>query len=265
MLDVARTKAGAASGKRIYFRSEGAAPRLAFADDVYDLVVSNLLVGEVPDPHGLLAEFGRVAKPGGRVIVTLPLAGTFVELHDILREVLVKRDRADAIARLDAYLARYPTAEQAERWMQRARLIDVTVEHERFTLLFKSAREFFFAPVIEYGPLPHWKDVAGKGQEMQEAFWHVKEAIDAYFGAGPFQITVDAGCLRGRKPREEELAQVVVPDLPEAAPRPPEAHAVDEQPQTGEINVGTGEIVAVEDESFPDEDDQEDDGSDELL
>ena len=73
------------------------------------------------------------------------------------------------------------------------------VEIEEFTLLFKSSREFFFAPVIEYGPLADWKDIAGGGQEMQDIFWYIKEAIDAYYDGRPFQVTVKAGCLIGRK------------------------------------------------------------------
>jgi hypothetical protein len=35
---------------------------------------------------------------------------------------------------------------------------------------------------------------------MQDVFWYIKEAIDAYFAGGPFQLTVKAGCLIGRKP-----------------------------------------------------------------
>ena len=60
-------------------------------------------------------------------------------------------------------------------------------------------REFFFAPVIEYGPLAEWKEIAGEGQEMQDVFWYIKEAIDAYWGDRPFQVTIKAGCLIGRK------------------------------------------------------------------
>jgi hypothetical protein len=66
-------------------------------------------------------------------------------------------------------------------------------------MLFRSSREFFFAPIIEYGPLPAWKAVAGQGQEMQDVFWYIKEAIDAYFGGRAFEVTVKAGLLAGTK------------------------------------------------------------------
>jgi hypothetical protein len=82
--------------------------------------------------------------------------------------------------------------------------------------LFKSSREFFFAPVIEYGPLAEWKEIAGNGQEMQDVFWYIKEAIDAYFDGRPFQVTVKAGCIIGRKleaPTDPHL-EVEIEEMP---------------------------------------------------
>ena len=201
MLDVARKKIadlGPASQKRVFFRTESPLPKLSFADDVYDLVVCNLGLAEMPDVRAAMRDFARVTKPDGEVRCTLPLAGSFQEFHDIYREVLVKHDKHDAQARLDEYVARYPTPEQCAEWMAAAGL-DGRVEVESFTLLFRSSREFFFAPVIEYGPLADWKAIAGNGQELQDVFWYIKEAIDAYFGGRAFEVTVVAGCLVGAK------------------------------------------------------------------
>src|SRR3954471_5537604 len=171
MLDEARGKAGALSGKRIFFRSENAFPKLPFTSDVYDLTVSNAGLQEFEDPEVAIRDFARVTKPNGRVAVTLPLAGTWGEFFDIFREVLIKQDRQDAIDRLGAALVRYPPLEQAQAWFEDAGLVDVSTEYETFTLLFRSAREFFFAPLVEYGPLSDWKTIAGKGEAMQKAFW----------------------------------------------------------------------------------------------
>jgi ubiquinone/menaquinone biosynthesis C-methylase UbiE len=202
MLDVVRRKVaqlGPLGKKAVFFRTESAVPRLSFADDVYDLVVCNLGLGDMPSIEVALRDFARVAKPGGEVRCTLPLAGTFEELHDLYREVLVKHDRHDALDRLDHHIARYPTFDRAERCMAAANLSG-GLEVEEFSLLFRSSREFFFAPVIEYGPLAAWKAVAGTGQDMQDVFWYIKEAIDAYFGGRPFHVTVKAGCVIGKKP-----------------------------------------------------------------
>jgi ubiquinone/menaquinone biosynthesis C-methylase UbiE len=201
MLDVARRKIadlGPLGKKGVFFRTESAVPKLSFADDVYDLVVCNLGLSEMPSLEIALRDFARVTKLGGEVRCTLPLAGTFEEFHDLYREVLIKHDKHEALDRLERHIARYPTIDHVERCMAGANL-EGGLEAEEFTLLFKSSREFFFAPVIEYGPLAEWKEIAGNGQEMQDVFWYIKEAIDAYFDGRPFQVTVKAGCLIGKK------------------------------------------------------------------
>ena len=214
MLDVARrkvTELGPLGKKGVFFRTESPVPKLSFADDVYDLVVCNLGLNEMPSLEVALRDFARVAKKGGEVRCTLPLAGTFEEFHDLYREVLIKHDKHEALQRLETYASRYPTLDHVERCMKTANLSG-GVEIEEFTLLFKSSREFFFAPVIEYGPLGDWKDIAGGGQEMQDIFWYIKEAIDAYFEGRPFQVTVKAGCLIGRKEDAATMrAQAAVP------------------------------------------------------
>ena len=249
MLDEARMKAGRLSGKRIFFRSESASPRLTFADDVYDLVVCNAGLDEFDDPEPAVREFARVAKPGGRVAVTLPLAGTFAEFYDLFREVLGKLELKDALDRLDVHLSRQPPLEQVEAWFEDAGLVDVKAEWDSFTLLFKSSREFFFSSVIEYGPLSEWKTIAGRGQQMQDVFWHLKAAIDAYFAGRAFAVSVNVGAVRGRK----EI--------------PSHGHFVEGdtgpmEPPTGEVELITGEFDIVGEQQKLEERDGSDDDDD---
>lgn len=234
MLDVARRKVeglGPLGKKGVFFRTESALPRLSFASDVYDVVVCNLGLGEMPSAATALRDFARVAKIGGLVRCTLPLAGTFAEFYDIYREVLVKHDRTAALERLDAHLATYPTPARCEQWLAEAGL-EPSLEVEEFSLLFRSSREFFFAPVIEYGPLPAWKAIAGAGQELQDVFWYIKEAIDAYFDGRPFEVTVKAACLGGRKLSE---AIPVPADMP--------AHG---QIADGSVRLADSDVIDIE-------------------
>jgi SAM-dependent methyltransferase len=200
LLDIARKKVGDHPGRqRIFFRTEPARPRLPFTADVFDIVYSNLGLDDYPSVPKALRDFARVAKPGGRVLATLPLAGSWQEFLDLFREVLVKHDKHALIERLDRHVAALPDVAAAEGWLASVGLDGAKVEVEPFTLLFRSAREFFFAPVVEYGPLSEWKGIAGQGQELQDVFWHIKEAIDAYFGGRAFEVTIHAACLSGVK------------------------------------------------------------------
>lgn len=222
LLDVARKKAAELSGRRIFFRTERAQPRLPFAADVFDIVYSNLGLLEFTNVTRALRDFARVAKPGGRILATLPLAGSWQEFLDIYREVLVKHDKHTLLERLDRYVASIPDVETAEGWLSTIGLDQARVEVEPFTLLFRSAREFFFAPVVEYGPLPSWKTIAGHGEELQDIFWFIKQAIDAYFGDRAFEITIRAGCLSGVKG-----PQTCTVDAAEDEGEPIETHEVE--------------------------------------
>jgi ubiquinone/menaquinone biosynthesis C-methylase UbiE len=222
--------------------------------DVYDLVVCNLGLSEMPSLDLALRDFARVCKKGGEVRCTLPLAGTFEEFHDLYREVLIKHDKHEALDRLDKHVARFPTVDHVERCMTSAGLSG-GLEIEEFTLLFKSSREFFFAPVIEYGPLTEWKDIAGSGQEMQDVFWYIKEAIDAYFDGRPFQVTVKAGCIVGKKADAVRAAMAEIEvDLDEATeepdtdlPRPPHQIAA------GSVQLADADDLEVEELSTDDD------------
>ena len=199
LLDVARRKVERMGSREVFFRTENPEPRLSFADDVYDLLVSNLGLFEMGDVGRALADFTRVVRVGGQLRCTLPLAGTFQELYDIYREVLIKHDKHEILARVDEHIGNYATPEVCDIWMKNAGLGDIQIEVEEFSMLFKSSREFFFAPVIEHGPLATWKELAGQGQEMQDIFWYIKEAIDAYFSGRAFEVTVRGALLVGSK------------------------------------------------------------------
>jgi ubiquinone/menaquinone biosynthesis C-methylase UbiE len=265
LLDVARKKAGELAGKRIFFRSESPVARLAFADEVYDLVLSNLGLMLLDSQRRAIKEFARVTKLGGRVIITLPLLGTYGEFYDIYREVLTKNDQHEILEELEKHVAKTPDPDRVVSWFEQAGLEQVEVEVEEFSLLFKSSREFFFAPVIEFGPLISWKEVAGKGQTMQEIFWHIKEAIDAYFGNRAFEITVKAGCFRGIRPdtgaeelesnKETKATAAPQADLTPSMPSHPGSRPLDE-PGDAVVEVD-GDGPALADDFWLEEEDED--------
>ena len=70
---------------------EGVAEALPFADEIFDLVVSNNGINNVADIPKSLAEIHRVMKPGAQFAMTMNLEDTMVEFYDIYRNVLQER------------------------------------------------------------------------------------------------------------------------------------------------------------------------------
>ena len=174
-------------------------PTLVLPDSTYDICVSNLGLAEAPEPERTVAELANMLKPGGELVLTVPLRGTWGELLDIYRDVLRDDRRTEALAALDAYVAGFPDGDTCVRWLEQAGFANVEIAVDRWEILFQSAREFFFAPLINLGPLSRWKQIAGRGDEMQDIFFFVKQAIDTYFEGRAFSVTIAGACVKGRK------------------------------------------------------------------
>jgi ubiquinone/menaquinone biosynthesis C-methylase UbiE len=189
----------APSGDHVQLRTSAAAP-LPLPDAIADVALSNLAVAAFDDPPRAVRELARVVVPGGRVALTAPLRGTWSEFLDIFRDVLLENGPAEGAAALERHVAETPDGAAAVAWLEAAGLVDVQIAVERWEILFRSAREFFFAPLIELGPLSRWKRIAGRGEDMQDAFFFTKEAIDTYFSGSVFPATVVGAVVTGRKP-----------------------------------------------------------------
>jgi ubiquinone/menaquinone biosynthesis C-methylase UbiE len=198
LLELARRRALAEDARRLFFKCE-AADELRFGDQVFDVVVGNLVL-EALDAGAALREMRRVLVPGGRLLLTHALTGTFGEVLDMLREVGLRTDRPSVVQRADALAARQGTAEQLARAARDAGFADVAVRVEPLRLSFRSARDLFADPLVHMVALPEWRRVAGFEPGSESVLAGVEAALDRYFGGGPLSLTVCAGLLTARRP-----------------------------------------------------------------
>jgi len=186
-------------GRRVFFRAHNLDGKLPFAENGFDHVVANVSLADLASPATVVSELVRVTKPGGELRLATPLAGTWREFLDVYSDVLVRLHRNASAAALVDYARSYPEPESLAKQLEAAGLSKVAVETTHWELVFRTGREFFYAPVIELGPLARWKSIAGKGAEMQDTFLAVKEAIDTYFSSSGFGVSVVAGVFSGIK------------------------------------------------------------------
>jgi SAM-dependent methyltransferase len=197
LLELARTRMRPEWKNRVYLKPGNFDDVTGMADDAYNLVIANLVLGETGDVSSALAEMIRVNRIGGRVLATLPLAGSWTEVEDIFSEVLRDAGLHAAVRRLDRLRELRPTGPQLAMLVRQLGVAedDFVIEQERFHMLFPSGREFLFAPVVEHGPLRLWKAVIGKDGSPQELFWRLKEAIDIYYAGHVLSVNVLAGLI----------------------------------------------------------------------
>jgi hypothetical protein len=114
--------------------------------------------------------------------------------------VLLENGTPASVTALDQYIRSLPDGPTAVEWLTAAGLGQAEITVERWEILFRSAREFFFAPLVELGPLSQWKRIAGRGQDMQDVFFFTKEAIDTYFKGSAFPVTIVGAAVKAWKP-----------------------------------------------------------------
>jgi SAM-dependent methyltransferase len=199
---VERARANVAAeylGRRVFFRAHDLNAKLPFADAGFDVVLANVELAHLAAPTDFLAELVRVTKPGGELRVATPLAGTWREFLDVYSDVLVRLRKNDVAQALEAYRCSFPEPETLARQLEGLGMGKVAVTTTHWELVFRTGREFFYAPAIELGPLPRWKAIAGKGPEVQDTFLAVKQAIDTYFSGSAFGVSVYAGLFSATK------------------------------------------------------------------
>lgn len=199
LVDLARRRARDDAGKRIFFKIEPL-EQMSFGDEVFDVVVGNLVMGSIEDEGGALAEMRRVLVPDGRLILTRPLVGTFDEVLDMFREVVVRRDHTELARRIDRIALRYPSASVWRAQLAGAGLEQVEIEVEELRLPFRSARELFADPMLRHVAMPEWRWLCGMQAGDEAMLDEVERALETYFAGGPISLTVRAGLAQARKP-----------------------------------------------------------------
>ena len=66
---------------------QGDAAQLPFASESFDVVVSCETIEHVPDVEGAIREMFRVARPGGRLLLTTPNYANFMGLYELYARV----------------------------------------------------------------------------------------------------------------------------------------------------------------------------------
>lgn len=147
----------------------------------------------------LFAEMGRLLYSGGQAILSLPLRGSFVELHDLLGEFCLKNDAADLQARLEQAAQMRPNEESLTLELEEIGFNDVHVTRVRHQVTFGGGRAFIEDPTTRLLIVPDLLVAAGL-ESLTDELAYVREAIDKYWSESEFSLTVNVGVVSARRP-----------------------------------------------------------------
>jgi len=199
LVELARRRALDDAGRRIFFKVADA-EHLEFGEEVFDIVIGNLVVGHLDSPAQALREMHRVLVRGGKLLLTRALEGTFEEILDMFREVATRRDLTAVAERVGTVAARYPSAAELAASARAAGFDEVEVKVEPCKLSFRNARDLFADPLWRFVGLGEWRWIAGHEPGHDALLAEVERALDTYFGSSALSVTVNAGLVVARRP-----------------------------------------------------------------
>lgn len=188
LVDLARRRGFADVGRRLFFKVEGP-EALSFGDEVFDVVVGNLVWEGLDEPQRALREARRVLIPGGPLHLTTPLRGSFAEVHDMMRELARAEHDGLLAAAVDAQDRAYPTAASWREELRAAGFVEVEVVETEWRLSFESAAALFADSMLRVVAVPGWARLLRDEARLRE----IERRLDIYMGGGPLSLTVCGG------------------------------------------------------------------------
>jgi ubiquinone/menaquinone biosynthesis C-methylase UbiE len=184
-------------GRRLFFKTESA-DDLSFGEGVFDAVVAHLLYRDLDDRSAALREMHRVLVPGGRLLLTTPLRGTFSEVFEMIRERGVAHGDDALLRALERLEGRDPTVRELEATVRAAGFGEVELEHTSFRLSYPNAEALFSDRLLETIAFPEWREAFGT-----EALDDVQRRLRIYFDQGALSLTVQAGRVVAHRSAQE--------------------------------------------------------------
>lgn len=188
-------------------RVVASAERLPFAPGSFDVALGNLALGDPADDGARLAELRRALRPGGWLLLTVFLKGSFDELLDVLTEACETESLPDARQALLDVRAGLPEVDGVTTALAAAGLPVVHIGVEERALFFPGGSAAFSDPLVRELLAPSWLvDI-----ELPDRAWQAAaRAAETYLPGPRFAVRLRTAISTSRTERRQD-APVPVP------------------------------------------------------
>jgi ubiquinone/menaquinone biosynthesis C-methylase UbiE len=166
--------------------------RLPFADQSFDLVVSNLGINNFDDPPAVFAECFRVTRPGGTLALATNVEGHLAELYAVFRHVLEEIGNPTYLERLAANERHRGTRDGLAAALAAAGFTPSRAVGTSFTLRYADGSALLRHFLVKVGFLGGWKavvDDADRRRVFEELEHHLNHHAEH---EGELRMTVPA-------------------------------------------------------------------------
>jgi ubiquinone/menaquinone biosynthesis C-methylase UbiE len=142
---------------------ETSAESMPFANETFDLIVSNLGVNNFENRDAAIRECRRVAQCGATIALTTNLQGHMKEFYDVFRSVL-KDD--DDLTRLEEHVHHRATVPDVRALLQRNDFVVRRVVQRESVMRFSNGAALFNHHFIKLAFLDEWKKTVPGREEL---------------------------------------------------------------------------------------------------
>jgi arsenite methyltransferase len=179
---------------------EADAAQMPFGDSEFDLIVSNLGLNNFDRAADVVRECYRVAKAGARLAITTNIIGHMREFYAIYREVLADFSDRDALDRLRRNEEHRGTRDSVSQLLEHRGFIVTKAIEEEFALRYADASALFHHPLIQFGFMEGWREIAGAENE-QQVFRALERRLNVLASErGEIALTIPMLYLEARRP-----------------------------------------------------------------
>ena len=138
---------------------EGDAVAMPLTSESFDLITSNLGINNFEDPQKALRECYRVLKPGGKIIITTNLTGTFREFFDCFAQLLEELNWSKEKRMLQEHIDHRGSPESVRVLFESAGFSLTRAIADQTSMRFANGTSFFNHFLIILGFLEPWKNI----------------------------------------------------------------------------------------------------------
>lgn len=178
---------------------QGDAAHMPFANEQFDLIISNLGINNFDDPQAVLAECWRVSKPSSKIILTTNLQGHMQEFYDAFEAILLDIGNEQAVSALKRHIAHRATVDGIAALFEKTGFRLSKVHEESAIMRFADASAFLRNYFIKLGFMDGWKNVADENHRTT-VFARLEENLNNYASArGELGLTIPMAYVEGAK------------------------------------------------------------------
>lgn len=170
---------------------KGVAENLPYANDFFDLVISNNGINNVTDIPATFSECYRVAKPGAQFVFTMNLDTTMKEFYKVFKKVLKENDLHDSIEQLNTHIyEKRKPVKYMKKWLKKSGFEISKLSIDSFSYRFSDGTAMLNHYFIRFGFLDAWVKMLPPDR-MEEIFDQVERRLNKMAAnEGELRITI---------------------------------------------------------------------------